>query len=90
MLSQSAASRREGYFRREWHWAVDRAHTMDESIPFILPVVIDDLGSGHSGIPHRFWEIQGCRFPAGHPTPEFVERVRQIIRRLRLWQPGSP
>lgn len=83
LLSQRAAGRLEGYFRREWRWALDRAQAMDESVPFILPIVVDDLAPGASGIPDGFWERQCRRFPVARPTPEFIEQARDTIRTLR-------
>jgi hypothetical protein len=88
LLSQSAAQRLEGYFRREWRWARDRAEAMDESVPFIAPIVIDDLQPGAAGIPDGFWDRQCRRFPAARPTPEFVEQAREAIRGLRSRRAG--
>jgi hypothetical protein len=88
LLSQQAARRLEGYFRREWRWALDRAQALDESVPFIQPIVIDDLPAGASGIPDGFWDRQCSRFPQARPTAEFVERAREAIRSLRLREAG--
>ena len=83
LLSQQAARRLEGYFRREWRWALDRDQGMDPSFPFILPIVVDDLQPYASGIPLAFWERHCGRFPAARPTDDFVENVKKAVRRLR-------
>jgi hypothetical protein len=90
LLSRQAARRLEGYFRREWRWALDRAQSFDESVPFIQPIVIDDVSAGASGIPEGFWDRQCSRFPLARPTPEFVERAKEAIRGLRLREAGYP
>jgi hypothetical protein len=56
---------------------------MDESVPFIQPIVVDDLAPGASGIPDGFWDRQCRRFPVARPTPEFIEQARDTIRTLR-------
>ncbi|HVT16339.1 MAG TPA: toll/interleukin-1 receptor domain-containing protein [Thermoanaerobaculia bacterium] len=90
LLSQHAARRLEGYFRREWRWAIARAEGMDESLPFIQPIVIDDLQPSSSGIPNAFWDRQCRRFPMARPTPEFIEQAREAIRSMRLREPAHP
>jgi hypothetical protein len=42
IISANTQSRPEGYFRREWRMAIDRSHDMDDDMPFLLPVVVDD------------------------------------------------
>jgi hypothetical protein len=88
LLSQHAARRPEGYFRREWRWALERAQAMDDSIPFIQPVVIDDLQSGASGIPEGFRARQWSRFPVEEPPANFIAQAIEVIRNLRSRQAG--
>jgi hypothetical protein len=84
LLSRHAAKRAEGEFRREWRWALDRAKAIDKSVPFIQPIVIDDLPDGSEGIPKRFWKLHCSRFPQARPTEEFIERAREALRAKRL------
>jgi hypothetical protein len=88
LLSRQAAGRLEGYFRREWRWAIDRAQAMDDSLPFIQPIVIDDLQHGADGIPDAFWDRQCRRLAAARPTAELVAETRAAIRGLRLQEAG--
>jgi hypothetical protein len=88
LISRNAQRRYEGYFRREWNWALDRAQGMDESIPFIQPVLVDDLPEGASGVPEGFWSRQCIRFLGGQPSPDFVQRTRETVRSLRLREAG--
>ena len=42
IVSATTERRLEGYFRREWSYAIDRARNMADGAVFILPVCIDD------------------------------------------------
>jgi hypothetical protein len=42
VLSQNTERRTDAYFRREWHLAIQRSTKLDSSMPFIIPVGIDD------------------------------------------------
>ncbi|MCK7508698.1 MAG: toll/interleukin-1 receptor domain-containing protein [Desulfobacterales bacterium] len=78
----------EGYFRREWKWAIERDEGMDPSRRFIQPVVVDDLPNGAAGIPDEFWQKQCCCFPNGQPHSDFVTQIRKIVMNLREKQVG--
>jgi hypothetical protein len=87
-ISRHAQERLEGYFRAEWKWAIARAETMDDSLRFIQPIIIDDIPDNAERIPPYFWTRQAVRFPDGRPTPDFVEALKQAIRNRRLVQAG--
>src|SRR5687767_14731768 len=61
VISANTESRLEGYFRREWRAAVDRMHDMDDDMPFLVPVVIDDTPEASARVPERFRERQWMR-----------------------------
>src|SRR5437764_580052 len=42
VISANSDARSKGYFRREWKLAVECAQDIDDSIAYLLPVVIDD------------------------------------------------
>src|SRR5690348_16741708 len=42
VISANTEARDEGYFRREWALATDRARDMAEKRAFLIPVVVDD------------------------------------------------
>ena len=42
VISATTQRRHEGYFRREWSYAVDRSRNIAEGAVFILPVCIDE------------------------------------------------
>lgn len=83
LISTNAARRREGYFRREWAWANDRAMDFDDSTPFIVPIVVDDTPNGSEGIPERFSRSQWMRLPDGEGSEEFRRRIVGLVRNYR-------
>ncbi len=72
----------------EWALSVDRAKLIAETIPFILPVVIDPVNEGDALVPERFLAVQWTRLPGGGATPEFVERMVRLIRDFRKRERG--
>ncbi len=88
-ISRNAQRRIEGYFRKEWHWALDRAREMDREIrKFIRPLLIDDVQEHDPGIPAEFWSYQASPCRDGTPSPEFIEDLREGVRRMRLKEAG--
>jgi TIR domain/SIR2-like domain len=83
LISSAATRRQEGYFRREWAWASERAMDFADSAPFIIPVVIDDTPEHADGVPERFRRAQWTRLPGGAGTQEFRRRMIALVRDYR-------
>jgi hypothetical protein len=79
VISATTQRRVEGWFRREWSWAVDRTRAMAEGATFILPVCIDDTPESGALVSDRFLKNHWTRMPGGDPPPEFVDRLRQLL-----------
>jgi hypothetical protein len=77
LLSSHTEARNEGFFRREWNYALDRDKGIDHGTPFIIPVAIDN-NLQFTTLPRRFREINITKLPGGRPTSDFVERLKQI------------
>jgi hypothetical protein len=77
VLSRATEARREGFFRREWNYALDRDKGIDQATPFIIPVAIEE-NLQLASLPPRFREINITRMPEGRPTAEFIEQLKQI------------
>ena len=79
IVSATTERRLEGYFRREWSYAIDRARNIAEGALFILPVV-------HRRHQRRrragARQIQGACIsrgsPGGEVTPEFARRLQDF------------
>lgn len=84
VLSRSAAGRLEGYFRGEWKQALSRRNQMADELPFIVPVIVDDLPINADNIPDAFWACHATPLLGGETTPEFLTQVAAQVRRVRM------
>jgi hypothetical protein len=83
LISAVATRRGEGYFRREWSLALDRAMDFADSVPFIIPVAIDDTDEDADGVPDRFLKAQWARLPGGGANEAFRRRMVALVRDYR-------
>jgi len=83
IVSATTERRLEGYFRREWSYAIDRARNIAEGALFILPVSIDDTDAGNAQVPERFKALHFTRLPGGEVTPEFARRLQELFSARR-------
>ena len=83
VVSASTERRVEGYFRREWNYAIDRSRNMADGALFILPVSIDATDGGQAHVPEKFKALHCTRLTGGAVTPEFAARVREFLTRPR-------
>ena len=83
LISAASTRRLEGYFRREWHWAAERAMDFAASVPFIIPVVIDGTPEDADDIPDRFSRSHWARLPRGAVDEEFRGRMIALVRDYR-------
>ena len=80
VLSRNTPARAQGFFRREWHYALDRDIEIDPSQPFIVPVAIDDTVDVGT-LPRRFREINIAKAPDGRPNVELIAQLKAITGR---------
>jgi hypothetical protein len=90
VLSRNAAGRLEGYFRGEWRQALSRKNQMADELPFIVPVIVDELAMNSEGVPETFWACHATPLPGGEATPEFLTQVAAQVRRVRMASRGQP
>ena len=79
VISANTQRRLEGYFRREWSYAVDRARNIAEGAVFIVPVCIDDTPEAEALVPEKFKAVHVTRVPGGEPGPEFLRRLQELF-----------
>jgi hypothetical protein len=79
IVSANTQRRVEGYFRREWSYAIDRARNMAEGALFILPACIDDTDGGSANVPDKFKAVHFTQMPGGEVPPDFVNRLRHLL-----------
>jgi len=78
VISKNTEARREGFFRREWNFALERDKGIYTEKQFIVPVVIDDIGEPLVVEP-RFKQLNYRRLAGGKVTPEFVKELKEIV-----------
>ena len=79
IVSAATQRRLEGYFRREWSYAIDRARNIAEGALFIMPVTIDETSGGEAEVPEKFKAVHFTRLPGGEITPEFAARLQGLL-----------
>ncbi|MBL9209215.1 MAG: toll/interleukin-1 receptor domain-containing protein, partial [Opitutaceae bacterium] len=79
VISATTQRRVEGWFRREWNWAVDRTEGMAAGARFILPVCIDDTPEKDALVPEHFLKAHWTRLPGGAVTAEVAARLRELV-----------
>src|SRR3954470_10501160 len=78
VISATTQRRHEGYFRREWSYAVDRSRNIAEGAVFILPVCIDATTESDALVPEKFKALHFTRAPGGEIAAEFARRIREL------------
>ena len=79
VVSATTERRLEGYFRREWSYAIDRARNIAEGALFIVPVVIDDTDPIRAHVPDRFKALHVTRLAGGEVTPDFARHLQDFL-----------
>jgi len=79
VVSATTQRRLEGYFRREWSYAIDRTRNIAEGALFILPVCIDDTDVAAAHVPDKFKALNFTRLPGGEVSPEFKRRLQDFL-----------
>jgi len=83
VLSAQADRRQDGFFRKEWHWAIQRLPNFTgTNRPFLVPVIVDDLDFHSASVPEDFRSAQAARLPGGETTSEFRARLKQLVREV--------
>jgi TIR domain/SIR2-like domain len=84
VVSATTQRRLEGYFRREWSYAIDRARNMADGALFILPVSIDDTAAADALVPDKFKALHFTQLPGGQVPGEFAARLADFMRARSL------
>jgi TolB-like protein len=87
VISARTEARAEGYFRREWRFAVERTLDMADDHVFLVPVVIDNTVGETARVPEKFLTVQWSRLPDGRPTPAFEALCRRLASGQTAPQP---
>jgi hypothetical protein len=80
VVSANTQRRLEGYFRREWSYAIDRVRNMADGALFILPVLVDATDAAGALVPDKFKSLHFTQLPGGQVTREFAARLADFVR----------
>jgi len=80
VVSANTQRRLEGYFRREWSYALDRVRNMADGAIFILPVTVDATEAGVALVPDKFKALHFNHLQGGAVPAEFAQRLLEIMR----------
>ncbi len=80
VISANTQRRLEGYFRREWSYAMDRVRNMADGALFILPVTIDGTTAMEALVPDKFKALHFSQLPGGAVPGEFAQRLGDFMR----------
>jgi len=80
VISATTQARHEGYFRREWNYAIDRVRNMADGALFILPVTIDNTTAGEALVPDKFKSLHFTQLVNGQVTDEFRLRLSEFMQ----------
>ncbi|MGH8304298.1 MAG: toll/interleukin-1 receptor domain-containing protein [Steroidobacteraceae bacterium] len=80
VVSATTQRRLEGYFRREWSYAMDRVRNMADGALFILPVSIDATTAAEALVPDKFKALHFTQLTNGQVPPEFAQRLGDFMR----------
>jgi len=79
VVSSTTERRLEGYFRREWSYAIDRSRNIAEGALFIMPVCIDDTNAASAHVPDKFKALHIMRLPGGEVTAAFAQHLQDFL-----------
>jgi TIR domain/SIR2-like domain len=80
VVSAATQRRLEGYFRREWSYAMDRVRNMADGALFILPVSIDATDAAEALVPDKFKALHFTQLPGGQVPAEFARRLADFMQ----------
>jgi hypothetical protein len=79
VISATTERRLEGYFRREWSYAIDRTRNMADGAIFVLPVCVDETNAANARVPDKFRALHITPAAGGDPPPSFVQRLQELL-----------
>jgi hypothetical protein len=80
VVSATTQRRLEGYFRREWSYAMDRVRNMADGALFILPVSIDATNAAEALVPDKFKALHFTQLAEGRVPAEFAARLKDFMQ----------
>jgi hypothetical protein len=84
LISATTEAREDGFFRKEWSWALRKLPDFTGSgRQFLFPVVIDDVNPYHAKVPDEFKRIQFTPVDDPASDAQFLNRVEWLYAKSR-------
>src|SRR5262245_11160866 len=80
VISKNCLTPKRRFFRIEWNHAQGVAQQVPPSMPFILPVAVDETSPAEPFLPDSWSKLHWNRLPEGETTTAFVDTVRKLYR----------
>lgn len=81
LISANTERQDRAYFRKEWKRAADEAEGVDETIPYLVPILIDQkVDIDKALVPAQFRVPQWYTLDGGQITQDFDDKMVQLLR----------
>jgi hypothetical protein len=82
LISRQTEMQSEGFFRREWEWAIERMEHLEGGTRFVFPALLED-GVAAAQLPPSFRKLSLGTAPAGKPSEELLRECINAVRQHR-------
>jgi TIR domain/SIR2-like domain len=82
LISRQTETQADGFFRREWEWAIERMENLEGGSRFVVPALLED-GLAASQLPPTFRKLTLGTAPAGQPSPDLLRDCINAVRQQR-------
>lgn len=90
LISTTTESRDDGFFRKEWSWALAKlAEFTGSNREYLFPVLLDPLNPYSAKIPDEFKRVQFSSMVDCAPDPRLIDRVQGLYEKTRGSAGGS-
>jgi hypothetical protein len=84
LISGTTESRDDGFFRKEWNWALARLQEFTGSDrQFVYPIVLDKLNPYEAKVPDGFKRFQFATMLGPGPDAQLVNHIHWLYQRAR-------
>lgn len=93
IVSAGSNASADGSFRSEWQQAAERAAAKTGSLPFLVPLVTEDISASASKVPEAFRGVPWVSLPGAGAETVLVARLQEMLRQhesFRLRNPSRP
>ena len=82
LISRQTETQSDGFFRREWEWAIERMENLEGSSRFVVPALLED-GLAAAQLPPTFRKMTLGVAPGGQPSQDLLRDCVNAVRQHR-------